>query len=86
MCAVADGAIRAIPPYKETIMNWEKCPSVISGGKPYFWTCVQSQFERDTRWWVVWDRAVSQWILYNNQNRERAWFDSASSARAAIKV
>ena len=42
-------------------IDWVKCPSVWTGGKPYFWTGVTS--ENHQRLWAVWDRLKLCWII-----------------------
>ena len=39
-------------------MNWQKCPSVWTGGKPYFYTALTPH---GLRAWVVWDRITETW-------------------------
>ena len=37
--------------------DWIKCPSVTSGGKPYFWF----RYFGNKRQWYTWDRQDRRW-------------------------
>ena len=68
-------------------MKWQKCPSVTTGGKSYFWTAIQDLglFGGLVRWWIMWDRSTKQYLLYNNRNGEKAWFDRPRDAMAVFE-
>jgi len=63
-------------------MQWQKCPSVTTGGKPYFW------FARGPsdglRWWVVWDRRLSTWVARNDIESDPTTFASPAQAKRFV--
>lgn len=46
--------------------NWQKCPSVTSGGQPFFYVlflpCNINEGTRN-KWSVVWDREGMTWLI-----------------------
>lgn len=46
--------------------DWLKCPSITPGGKPWFWTRVNSNGARE---WVVWDRLRERFNLEIEENK-----------------
>lgn len=40
--------------------TWDKCPSVTTSGKPFFYTRLSPYNQRV---WVVWDRIQKCWVI-----------------------
>lgn len=49
-------------------MNWTKTPSVMTGGKPFFYTALTKY----ARYWVSWSRLDGAWSVSNNLSGSRA--------------
>ncbi len=45
-------------------VQWDKCPAVFSGGKPYFYTAEIN----GRRWWVVWAYDDRTWLVEAEAN------------------
>ncbi len=61
------------------IMNWIKTPSVMTGGKPFFYTAQGKEY----RFWVSWSRHDLAWAVSYSKQGSRA--DSGfKTAKAAI--
>ncbi len=50
----------------KTKLNWEKCPSVSPGGKPYFWYLVLNIKDNRICFHVVWNRIQEKWVVQKN--------------------
>lgn len=46
-------------------MNWQKCPSVRAGGKPYFYVT----FTDKGKITVVWSRLEEKWGVYRDKEK-----------------
>jgi hypothetical protein len=43
----------------KTKVVWSKYPSVLIGGKPYFWVC----YIKENKYTVVWNRINQKWMV-----------------------
>lgn len=61
-------------------MNWTKMPSVMTGGKPFFYTAISSS---NIRYWISWSRHDQSWAVSSSIPGSRA--DSGfRTAKAAM--
>lgn len=65
---------------KTNKIQWEKVPSVLTGGQPYFWISIPRGYV------VVWNRQKEKWIGYHKDNNVNLCeVDSAKEGKRFIE-
>uniref|UniRef100_A0A6M3L9T0 Uncharacterized protein n=1 Tax=viral metagenome TaxID=1070528 RepID=A0A6M3L9T0_9ZZZZ len=61
---------------------WQKCPSVMTEGKQFFWFLCHNA----VRYWVVWSRAKKQWVVQSSmESKDLAEFRTPEQGKRYVE-